>query len=77
MGGGEGYPLSTPSPPTYLCRQSSNDSTSPMSEACKTGIVQVKFSNCKSDWACDIENVNFQKTVEKIIPNHFRKIKRG
>ena len=60
-GGGEGYPLST----HYLCRQSSIDSTSPMSEACKTGIGQVTFSNCKSDRACDIENVNLQKTVEK------------
>ena len=32
--------------------QSSKDITSPMSETCKIRTGQVKFQDCKPDWAC-------------------------
>ena len=45
--------------------QSSKDSTSPMSETCKIRAGQVKFQDCKPDWAC--------KIVESKLKNYWAK----
>ena len=41
--------------------QSSKDSTSPMSETCKIRTGQVKFQDCKPDWACKIVESKLKK----------------
>ena len=42
-------------------RQSSKDSTSPMSETCKIRTGQVKFQDHKPDWACKIVESKLKK----------------
>ena len=42
-------------------KQSSKDSTSPMSETCKIQAGQVKFQDRKPDWACKIVESKLKK----------------
>ena len=57
--------------------QSSKNSTSPMSEACKIRTGQVKFKDPKPDWACKIVESKLKKYWTKQTRILFFKSKQG
>ena len=60
-----------------MIRQSSKDSTSPMSETCKIRTGQVKFQDRKPDWACKIVKSKLNKYWAKQTRIPFFKSKQG
>ena len=62
---------------TIMYRQSSKDSTSPMSETCKIQTGQVKFQDRKPDWACKIVESKLKKYWTKKLEFLSLKVNRG